>query len=210
MEEENKDSSLSFSSLVSYIPFILGLIGLGFIILGIFLTFKKDDKADSIKITDSLAEEASGSGSIFIDVEGAVLKPGVYAVKVGDRVQNALIAGGGISDEADREWVEKNLNLAAKLVDGSKIYIPKVGELINSNNKIINKIETEQKVLGVESLININNATISELDVLPGVGAVTAQKIIDGRPYQKIEELTEKKIVNKSVWEKIKDKISVY
>jgi competence protein ComEA len=57
--------------------------------------------------------------------------------------------------------------------------------------------------------INVNTATAKELDVLPGVGPVTAQKIIDNRPYAKLEELKEKKAVNKSTYEKIKDKVTL-
>ena len=65
-------------------------------------------------------------------------------------------------------------------------------------------------MLGNTDLININNASESELDSLPGIGKVTAQKIISGRPYQTIKELKTRKIVGNSTFEKIKNLISVF
>ena len=67
-----------------------------------------------------------------------------------------------------------------------------------------------KNILGVtEGLININTATQTELEALPGVGPVTAGKIIDGRPYQTLEELKTKKAVGNALFEKIKDKLTV-
>ena len=59
-------------------------------------------------------------------------------------------------------------------------------------------------------MVNINTASETELDALPGVGPVTAQKIISNRPYQKIDDLVSKKAVGASVFSKIKDQISIY
>ncbi len=141
---------------------------------------------------------------ILIDVSGAVAHPGVYRIPVDSRIKDALIAGGGLSENADRDYVSKNINLAQKLIDGTKIYVPKLGESSVG-------IKSSGISLGSNNLaININTASLSELDTLSGVGAVTAQKIIDNRPYNTIEELVSKKVVSKSVFEKIKEKIAVY
>jgi DNA uptake protein ComE-like DNA-binding protein len=67
---------------------------------------------------------------ISIDVEGAVQKPGVYAVALTSRLQDGLIGAGGLHATADRAWIAKNFNLAATVSDGAKIYIPRVGEQV--------------------------------------------------------------------------------
>ncbi len=115
----------------------------------------------------------------------------------------------GLPEKADRNWVEKNLNLAAKLSDGAKIYIPKLGELQNNTTNFVQGISSEGNVTGSNSLINVNTVSASELDTLHGVGPVTAQKIISNRPYQSVDELLSKKSVNSKVFSQIKDKVSV-
>ena len=179
------------------IPLIFG--SLGVLLLG-GAGFLWQSARQSAKIT--FTQEATESGKIKADIEGAIVNPGVYQLLSGSRIQDLLIAAGGLSGEADRDWVGKNLNLAAKLTDGGKVYVPMVGEQ-----------KAGAGILGYEDIaskININTASSSELDRLPGVGPVTAQKIIEGRPYQTIEELLSRKIVSKSIFEKIKDKISTY
>lgn len=112
-----------------------------------------------------------------------------------------MIAAGGLSARADREWVAKNLNLAMKLTDGAKVYVPAFGENAGAPGS------SEALVSGT---ININTGSASELDGLPGVGPVTAQKIIDNRPYSSVQDLLSKKAVNQKVFDNIKDKISVF
>jgi competence protein ComEA len=144
---------------------------------------------------------------ITVDIEGAVQKPGVYSLSATSRVQDALISAGGLSDKADRSKVSKAMNLAAKLVDGAKIYIPQEGEQAMASSGD----SGGQTVLGSEtsSVININTASESELDSLPGVGPATAAKIIKGRPYSSLEELIQKKILGTKVFSNIKDKIGL-
>ncbi len=145
--------------------------------------------------------------SITIDVEGAVVKPGVYTLSGDVRIKDALIAAMGLSSDADRSWVAKNINLAAKLIDGAKVYIPSKSQ--NSNVKTQSSAG-EGINISTQAQVNINTASVSQLDSLIGIGVVTAQKIIDNRPYSDIAELINKKIVGSSVFEKIKDKIAVY
>lgn len=144
--------------------------------------------------------------NIFIDVGGAVIKPGVYELKTGVRVNEALIAAGGLGEEADREWVEKNLNLAQKVTDGQKIYIPSRGE----SEKVAPSQSKGATLMTRFDLVNINSASVAELDTLWGVGEATAKKIIDNRPYGAVEELLTKKAVKNNVYEAIKDSVSVY
>lgn len=181
---------------------IFAFLGLIFLAVGIFSLNSQNRQPEIIFEEGAQAEE----GKIKVDVEGAVVKPGVYEVGSSARVQEVLILAGGLSLQADREWVAKSLNLAAKLNDGAKIYIPLKGEQSGNMNYELGIKNNGQ--LGEK--ININTASEGELDKLPGVGPVTAQKIIAGRPYQAIEDLLSKKIVGASTFANIKDQITVW
>ncbi|HXS15361.1 MAG TPA: helix-hairpin-helix domain-containing protein [Candidatus Saccharimonadales bacterium] len=128
----------------------------------------------------------------------------MYRLSSLSRVQEALIASGGLSGDADRDYVAKHINMATKLIDGGKVYIPKIGEIeVQTADS-----GTSSDVLGsITAQIDINSASSDVLESLPGVGAVTAQKIIAGRPYSSVEELQTKKVVNKKVYDEIKDKV---
>lgn len=183
----------------SNILFVLLLCG-GIIFLGIGLVQimgRETTEVSFEKGTDISFEKEAGF-EIKVDVDGAVVHPGLYVLKPDARVQDALIAAGGLTQEANR----KAVNLAAKITDGQKIYIPKIGEAA----------VVQASVAGVESnsgVISINNSSMSDLDKLPGVGAVTAQKIIDNRPYGSVQELLEKKVVGQATFEKIRDSVSL-
>lgn len=181
------------------IPIALSLVGLVLIIGGLFASsLQKPNSREFPKM--SITE---GQKFISVDVSGAVLKPGVYQLNPSARVEDAINAAGGFSDAANGEYISKYLNLAQKLIDGSKIYIPVAGEQFSGSQTGVVAGSTQVKV-------NINLSSQSELEALPGIGPVTASKIISDRPYQKIEELLDKKIVNKTTFEKIKDQIVVY
>ncbi|HMS22143.1 MAG TPA: ComEA family DNA-binding protein [Candidatus Levybacteria bacterium] len=140
---------------------------------------------------------------IMVDVSGEVVNPGVYRLKSSSRIQDALDAAGGITTLADYEYVSKSINLAAIVKDEAKIYIPKAGETqIPQSNTQVFMDKTSS------SLVSINASSQSELESLPGVGSVTAQKIIGGRPYASVDELLSKKIVGAATFSKIKDLIS--
>ena len=185
-------------------PLFFGLFGLILLGAGIFLFqkfFYQEPEMEFIQSANS--EEAK---IILADIAGAVLKPGVYELKIGSRINDLLILAGGLAADADREWVEKNLNLAQKLSDGAKVYIPKAGEVRSGKLEVGSGSGSEN--WGTK--ININSATIPELDTLWGIGEATARKIVAGRPYQKIEDLVNKSVVTTGVFERIKDRITVY
>lgn len=190
-----------------WLPLSLGFLGLIFFAYGLIGLFGSSKPQDDIAF-ESFSEEKAGENKfsqIVVDVEGEVIKPGVYNLSSDSRLQDALVSAGGMSATADREWVSKNLNLALKIKDGMKIYVPPLRQGSAGQAGILGGETSNQS-----SLININLASMGELDGLPGVGPVTAQKIIDNRPYGAIEELLEKKIVSASVFEKIKEKITAY
>ncbi len=191
-----------------YIKPIL-FIGVGalLVLIAIFMIGKSHIlSSSSVEIIDSTTQskqneiQKTSETQIVVEVAGEVEKPGVYSLPQGSRVQDALLLSGKILSTADSESIEKTINKAAKLTDGQKIYIPKKGE-------------HTQSVLSISSttkLININSGSQTELESLPGVGAATAVKIIAGRPYQNVNELTSKKIIGVNLYEKIKDLISLY
>lgn len=150
------------------------------------------------------------SGEITVEIAGAVQKPGVYKFAAGSRVDDLLIAAGGLSLDADREWMDKVLNRAAKLTDGQKIYIPEKTQSSNVKTQNYSESVVLGSTLNVGSLININTASQAQLEALSGIGPVTAQKIIEGRPYSGVEELLTRKILKKTVYEENKEKLSVF
>lgn len=181
---------------------VLGIVGVLLILVGLatFL-FSGNHKED---VVFEPANSTAASNPIFFDIAGAVVNPGVYEASADARLINALVLAGGLSVSADREWVAKNLNLATKLKDGMKIYIPSIGEVGKGKEASIGEAVSQP------GLININTASLAQLDKLPGIGPVTGQKIIDNRPYTDINELLTKKIVGKKVYEQIKEKITIY
>lgn len=138
---------------------------------------------------------SSTEKTIMVDIEGEVLSPGVYEVSSNARISDALSAAGGLSARADRNRISREMNLAQPLADGTKVYIPAIGE--------------QPEVAGSFSQVSINNSTLNQLDALWGIGEARAQSIIDGRPYQHVEELVEKKILPQNVYEKNKGKLTL-
>ncbi|KKS47167.1 hypothetical protein A3J20_05595 [Candidatus Gottesmanbacteria bacterium RIFCSPLOWO2_02_FULL_42_29] len=192
--------------LIAFYKFPLFLAFLGIVLTGAAFISTIGKPAEEGIIFSS---EASPSASLYIkvDIEGSVVKAGLYEFSEGERIEDAIKKAGGLTEKADLPWIEKNMNKAAKLSDGGKIYIPSLGEA-KEGPLAVGK--TENNLLGVTSkLININTASQAELEALPGVGPVTAGKIISGRPYGKLEELKEKKAVGQALFDKIKDKITI-
>ncbi|HKZ34962.1 MAG TPA: ComEA family DNA-binding protein [Patescibacteria group bacterium] len=180
------------------IPILLACVGVALILYGIVAS-RPVAKPTPIA---QLSSTSSNSRPLFVHVAGAVQHPGVYQLADSSRVTDALSMAGGLSGSADKNWVDRFLNLAEPLTDGKKIYIPKVGEEVQSS---VLSLQT-----GISAKVNINTASSSLLEELPGVGPKTAEKIIGGRPYKTPYELVEKKIIYASVYEKIKDEITTY
>lgn len=179
---------------------LVGLMVIGGVLILWGLVGSGGKKAEDVEyLTGDIGDNEE---MIWVDVAGAVEKPGVYELEKGSRVKDALVAAGGLSEIAKREYLEKVINMAAEVVDGEKIYIPRQG---TDDGEVLGGSDDN---LG--GLIDINSASVSELDTLWGIGDKTAKKIIDNRPYGKVEELLEKGVLKSNVYEEIKDKVSVY
>ncbi|MCL6648122.1 MAG: ComEA family DNA-binding protein [Chloroflexi bacterium] len=137
--------------------------------------------------------------SIKVAVRGAVAAPGVYTLRPGDRVEDALRAAGGLLPEAD----ERALNPAARLVDEQEIWVPRLGEGASR------PLPTRSPASG---RVNLNTATLAQLIELPGIAELTAQRIIESRqrvgPFQRVEELRERGIMNAQNFELVKDRVT--
>ena len=197
---------------------VVGVIGVGIVGYGLWGAMRGEQASVEIvkgggdftpeEITSLSPEAAKLSGEKFgnqvtVDVAGAVEKPGVYKMPSGSRIGDALVSAGGLSAEADREWVAKTLNLAEPVKDGGKIYIPEKSQIINS--QMANGEQGKST-----NLININTASVGELDSLPEIGEARAKAIIANRPYGSSAELVSKAKIPASVYAKIKDLVSIY
>ncbi len=152
-------------------------------------------------VTGSPASPAAGE--ITVDIEGAVVVPGVRKVVEGSLLDEVIAIAGGLTEQADVEGIAKELNRSDKVKDHQKIYIPFQGEGRSTGSA------SGQH----EGLVNINDASPEELDKLPGVGPSTAQKIIDYReqngPFQAPEDLMNIPGISDKKFAEMKDKVTV-
>lgn len=175
-----------------------------------------DAEGDGTSSSDAnglLDEEATAEAkdAIVVDVAGAVASPGVVELKDGARVADALGAAGGLAEDADLTSV----NRAARLMDGQRVYVPRVGEQVapveGDGSAGAAGEGTQSTATG--QAVNINTASLAELDALPGVGPATAQAIIDDReangPFTAPEDLMRVSGIGEKKFEKLKSSICV-
>lgn len=202
--------------------------------VGLYVAYKTQAKGEIVKI-DSKQEESvqrphiqEKPTEIWVDVSGAVISPGAYSISDGSRLTDIIEKAGGLSDQADTDFFYRNFNNARRLVDQEKIYIPRFDEvqqgifvegryyidhaLSRGSGSVLTGESSQNESQGNShgsGKIGINSASLEELDTLSGIGEVTAQKIIDNRPYATLEELVQKKALGQSVFDKVKDLISL-
>ena len=169
---------------------------------------KKEEAVEESEavVTTVLAEKTEENTTleavIFVDIKGAVKKPGVYQMKAGDRVKDAIDAAGGLTAEADSQKV----NLAQRVEDQMVIVVPKVGEEAEAIPAGATSKETSK-----EGKVNINTATVEELKTLKGVGEKKAEAIIEYRKkngsFKTKEDLMKVRGIGKKLFESFEERI---
>jgi competence protein ComEA len=192
---------------------VIFALGFGCLFYGLWSLARvsNSEKTSFIASTSDSPQEASRSSSlkkIYIDVGGAVQKPGIYALDQGSRVSAALEKASGFSNKASADYISSQLNLAKKLSDEEKIYIYSESEFKQQNQKSEVSV-VSPNVTTNGNLISINNASQSELEGLDGVGEKRAADIIGGRPYSSIDDLLTKKILSQTIFEQNKIRLSL-
>lgn len=197
-----------------------------------YYVYAKDEGANTVNLESDLAmqeemtgqeEEQHSDDRILVHISGAVNKEGIVELKIGSRIADAIDKAGGIKEDADIE----EINLAYLLEDGMKIKIPnkqekdKQSDTVQEENienyvttsiSVSNVSKEEEKSKDMKSeKVNINTATQTELETLPGIGPSTAMKIITYRKekgkFMKKEEIKEVSGIGESKYNKIKDLI---
>ena len=189
---------------------VIGIVA-GFVLAGIVLLVVRIPGGQPVVL-----EPAPTQTPITVHVIGAVVRPGVYTFPEGSRVQDAVNAAGGLLVEAD----PSSINLAAKLEDGQQLDIPGAGGSVSggvpgsssSGTGPFTVLTTPSATTNTADLVNINTATLDELDTLPGIGPTTAQKIIDYRkqhgPFSNIEDIMNVSGIGPATFDNIKNLIT--
>lgn len=193
-----------------YRPYLAMVLLFAAVLGGTVFLFQRREPA-TLTITTPTARPTATLVMITIDMRSAVNKPGVYSLAVGSRVQDALALAGDLQTNADT----RTLNLARKLNDGEQIYVLSIGEVTSMPPTALPRGMTAVRTPTLSSTgkININTATLNELDVLPGIGPAIGQRIIDYRTqngdFKKIDDIKKVRGIGDAMFEQIKDLISV-
>jgi competence protein ComEA len=171
----------------AFINIVCGVL-IGMLAAGIIWLAASQPRGDPIALLPT-----STPGMLTVYVSGAVAAPGVFTLTEDSRVEAAIQAAGGFAPGAEQEQI----NLAAMLKDGQQIDVPGV-------------IDTSHVNAG---RVNVNTATVNDLDALPGIGPTTAQTIVDYRlrhgPFQIIQDLQNVPGIGPATYDRIKDYITV-
>lgn len=151
------------------------------------------------------ASAPATSGTIFVDVEGAVAEPGIRELPAGSRVADAIAAAGGYATDADLDAASAAINLAQLLTDGQQVHVPRIGDTPAA------PAGSQPPADGgggnsAGGLVDLNTATPEELEALPGIGAVTVQKIVAARaerPFTSLDDALQRGVINRGQLEDI-------
>lgn len=199
--------------------FIIILTAVAIIVFGLGVVYGQyiAKNSDNDIFKESLESGTENSG-IVIDLRGAVQNPGVYNLPVGTRI-GELIEQAGLLEDADTSAI----NLARMLKDGEIISVPYQGENIavagmdsdsaDDDSGISSNSGTSDDTTNTMGKININTASLEELDTLPGIGPAKASSIINYRLengyFTSIDEIMNVSGIGETTYEKLKDLITV-
>lgn len=200
------------------IVIIIGILAIVLIGWNVYNSKEESDVENSTEniVANKENEEKIEEEMIVVHITGEVKKPGVVRVKEGSRIEDIIEAAGGLTENADIT----NINLAYVVEDGVKIKIPAVGDdELSKESYIIEGMGENFSIAegNVEnhsnSLININTATQSELETLPGIGPSIASRIIEYRnqngKFKTVNDIKNVTGIGNNKFEKIKEFIKV-
>ncbi|MFA6518277.1 MAG: ComEA family DNA-binding protein [Candidatus Shapirobacteria bacterium] len=198
------------------------VLGLGLIVAGMAINLKSSNTSQSKKleiIKAGVSATPTPASSFLVDVSGEVIRPGVYKLGGEARINDVLVASGGLTAKADREWVEANINRAEKVRDGMKIFVPKINQQVPKNpsetdSTSFRNFQTSSTYQVPSSkTISLNTASLAQLDSLPKIGPVIGQRIIDYRTknggFKNVEELKLVTGIGDKMFEEIRDLITL-
>ena len=161
--------------------------------------------ADPFAAGANVVPDAGGSAIIFVHVLGAVTRPGLFELHDGARVMDAVAAAGGLTADADPAGV----NLARILSDGEQFYVPRQGEVPPG----IPAAAVSGGAGAPAAKVNLNSATVADLDSLPRIGPTMAQRIIDFRTtngrFTSVDGLRDVAGIGDKTFEALKDLITI-
>lgn len=191
------------------IAFIAIIICIVIVIYILSLNQQNFNNYEDLEITETeeIVEEPEEKEKIKVHIAGSVVSEGIVELEEGARVADAIDQAGGTTADANMNQV----NLAYKVQDGQKIYIPNINE---EEYEITEDMEGIQNIYETNSdIININTATQTELELLPGIGPSTASKIIKYREengeFKTIDDIKNVSGIGDAKFESIKDQITV-
>ena len=149
---------------------------------------------------------------LVVEIVGAVDHPGVYRLASDARVGDLVAAAGGYGPRVDTDRAGRELNLAAPLHDGDQIRVPARGDAVTTAPSTTSGGAGSKPGVGSAAPIDLNRATASELDTLPGIGPATAAKILasrDEQPFASVDDLPSRKLVGEKTFANLKDLVAV-
>lgn len=220
MIEEIKEKLLENKTLVAVLGTILVML-IGFFAWSNVTKTTADAQSDLPALSTTFSASSSASDlktecsssqtetqKVFVDVKGAVKNEGVYELSIGSRVTDVVKLAGGFTEDADK----KSVNLAEKVTDESVIYVARVGENVaptTTNSQANGSAQQEES----SDKINLNTATLAELQTISGIGAKRAQDIIDYRDanggFSSVDDLANVSGIGEKTLEKLKSEVTV-
>jgi competence protein ComEA len=164
------------------------------------------------------AAPSSPDPELVVEIVGAIDRPGVFRLPAGARVGDLLEAAGGYGSRVDAERASRELNLAAPLHDGDQVRVPSRDDEEETAG-VASTVGSQSGDGGASGsgssgsvLVDLNGATSAELESLPGIGPVTAAKILasrDEQPFGAVEDLRTRGVLGEKTYEKVKDLVTV-